>query len=49
MSVKLESKSAKAPPLASVPRASGLDKEIFRAAKKRVFAKHAALLRKLAK
>lgn len=49
MNVKLESKTAKADTAPVEAPVRYLDKATFRAAKKRVFAKHAPLLAKLAK
>ena len=49
MIVKLESKTAKPGPATDEVPVRYLDKAVFRAAKKRVFAKHAPLLAKLAK
>ena len=49
MNVKTEPKVAKAGAAEMAPSVRYMDKTTFRAAKKRVFAKHAPLLAKLAK
>ncbi|MBI4326438.1 MAG: hypothetical protein HY674_14410 [Chloroflexi bacterium] len=49
MSVKTVEKTQKARVASPVPEVRYLDKAAFRSAKKRVFARHASLLGKLAK
>ena len=48
MSIKVENKSAKANADSKPTEVRRMDRATFRAAKKRVFAEHAPLLRKLA-